>query len=109
MRVVIIQKSIPHYRIAFFEKLSSHSALRGRELVVVHGNQIVNPSFGMSVRQPMITLKIFRLVFYWQNCLKYLRSTDVFVVEQANKLLFNYILIICKPFFKYKIAIWGHG
>jgi glycosyltransferase involved in cell wall biosynthesis len=37
------------------------------------------------------------------------KSSDLVIVEQANKLLFNYYLILRRIFRKKKFAFWGHG
>jgi len=38
-----------------------------------------------------------------------IRSADLVVVEQANKLLVNYLLILRQNLGQQKVAFWGHG
>ena len=53
--------------------------------------------------------KIGGIEFYWQAAIKDAIKSDLVIVEQANKLLINYILIVLRRFTKIKFAFWGHG
>ena len=56
--------------------------------------------------------KIFYLgdkEIYWQPVLKFIRGSDLVIVEQASKLLINYILILQNSFRIRNLAFWGHG
>jgi len=37
------------------------------------------------------------------------KNYDLVIVEQATKLLLNYLLLIFRGIFNYKVAFWGHG
>jgi L-malate glycosyltransferase len=45
----------------------------------------------------------------WQPCLRALGSSDLVIVEQASRLLLNYVLLGWRPFGGPKVAFWGHG
>ena len=47
----------------------------------------------------------------WQPCVRKLVNSDLVIVEQANSLLTNYILLGARRFFgkPCKFAYWGHG
>jgi glycosyltransferase involved in cell wall biosynthesis len=45
----------------------------------------------------------------WQPCLKLLSFVDLAVVEQANRLLLNYVLQFQRQFSQQRLAFWGHG
>ncbi|NCB47607.1 group 1 glycosyl transferase, partial [bacterium] len=115
-RVVIIQKSLPQYRRAFFEKLKTSLEKRKIELVLVYGhpekkeaskNDLVEISWAHKIKNRII--KFAGKAFYWQPCLPVLKNTDLIIVEQANKLLINYYLWILNLLGIIKLAFWGHG
>jgi glycosyltransferase involved in cell wall biosynthesis len=58
---------------------------------------------------PNKRLKIGKIELLWQPCLKYLKDKDLVIVEEANRLIVNYYLMIGRHFSKYKLAFWGHG
>lgn len=45
----------------------------------------------------------------WQPCMRSLRSCDLVIVEQASRLLLNYLLLGWKHFGGPKVGFWGHG
>lgn len=115
-KVVIIQKSLPKYRDEFFNllriellkedirlvllygKANSLDALKQDETVLAWGNIISNKQ-----------IKIGKVNLLWQPCLKYLSNSDMVIVEQANKLVLNYLLILLRKFISPQICYWGHG
>jgi L-malate glycosyltransferase len=58
---------------------------------------------------PIKRIRFFNSEVYWQPVLKYLKTADLIIVQQANKLLLNYFLIFFRRLFKIKMAYWGHG
>ncbi|HXU28701.1 MAG TPA: group 1 glycosyl transferase, partial [Bacteroidia bacterium] len=54
-------------------------------------------------------IKIGKSQLIWQPCLKEIKSADIVIVEQADRLLINYILILRRILRKKKFAFWGHG
>jgi glycosyltransferase involved in cell wall biosynthesis len=58
---------------------------------------------------PSVYLRFYKIQLSWQFCFKYIRNSDLVIVEQANQNLLNYYLIMVRPFKKRKLAFWGHG
>jgi glycosyltransferase involved in cell wall biosynthesis len=59
-----------------------------------------------------ITNKVWRIrdvELFWQPCRHMLRDVDLVIVEQANKLLLNALLIATRHAGARRIAFWGHG
>ena len=48
---------------------------------------------------PNIIFRFFGFELYWQPVMKYLKDVDLVIVEQANKLLINYILMFRLSFY----------
>lgn len=113
-KVTIIYRTIPQYRVEFYNLLKAGLEKKGIQLELIYGN---NPFKGRNdevhsewaTYKKNFTLNIYRLYIIWQPCFKEVQSSDLVIVEQANKLLFNYYLILRKIFKKKKFAFWGHG
>ena len=45
----------------------------------------------------------------WQKCLRKLAAPDLVIIEQANRLLVNYLLLLRRSFTGLQVAYWGHG
>jgi glycosyltransferase involved in cell wall biosynthesis len=115
-RVVIVQKSLPHYRVPFFEGLRARLAADGIELVVVYGQPTgdealkadsIELSWGRSVVNR--TIAVGPRALLWQPVLGHVRAGDLVIVEQASKLLVNYVLIARQLNRRVRVAFWGHG
>jgi len=115
-RVVLVQRILPHYRISFAEGLVARLAASSVDLRVVYGQERpgeVPVSEGLS--KPWATrienryLRIGPATLVWQPCVGLLRDAELVVVEQANSLLLNYLLVsgIRSP--ARRLAYWGHG
>jgi L-malate glycosyltransferase len=113
-KVTIIYRTIPQYRVEFYTQLRSFLEERGIQLQLIYGN---NGFQGRndSVDLPWATfiknwsIQIGDIALIWQPCLRLLKDSDLVIVEQANMLLINYLLIIKRVFFNRKFAFWGHG
>lgn len=112
-KVVIIQRILPHYRKHFFEKLKQAASKKGVELVLIYGqgkkeegakSDDVDIAWGKKIINHYLPGNLV-----WQPVIKETITADLIIVEQANRLLVNYLLISVKKLFKYKIAYWGHG
>ena len=116
-RVVVLYKSLPHYRVAFFDQLRDRLAREGVELVLIHGlpseedaQKADSSSLPWAQEIPNRVLRLPGLPnLYWQPCLTRLRSRDLVIVEQASKLLVNYALLATQRWGGPQIAFWGHG
>ena len=115
-RVVIVNRFVPHYRGPFYELLREMLAARGVELDFVYGDL----DEGESTRQGAIdvewglkrhtkALQLGDRYIYWQPCLDVARGADLVIVEQASKLLVNYVLLAMSGLGMTRLAFWGHG
>lgn len=115
--VTIVYKSLPQYRRAFFERLKEALVEHNIELNLLYGQpsgadgakrDTVDIPWAHRVRNRYIKIRDRELI--WQPILPLLKGVDLVIVEQASKLLVNYVLQI-----KYlalrapRLAFWGHG
>lgn len=115
-KVVIIQRILPHYRIPFFERLEQVLAKNNIELVVIYGQHRENTvPKSVNVDRPW-ALKINNYYLFserneviWQPCFLKAVNADLVIIEQANRLLINYLFLLTRKLIKPKVALWGHG
>ena len=114
--IVIITKLLPQYRSEFFCLLKEELLKNDIGLEVIYGkdknskaskNDEVELEWAKYI--PNKTFKFFNTELIWQPCLREIKDKDFVIVENANKLLLNYYLILARKFSKYKLAYWGHG
>ena len=115
-KVLILQKVLPEYRVAFFNKLRDRLLQNNVELDLIYGNgskeellkkDKVDIPWAKSKKN-----KIFNIAgkeIYWQPVLNELPGYDLVIAEQANKLIINYLLNLKRSFSSQKFAYWGHG
>jgi len=114
--VAIVQKTLAHYRVPFFEHLRRRLDERDITLRLTYGR----PSNERARRNDTRTLpwayevenwtlRAGRHELYWQPCRHLLRDADLVVVEQASKLLLNYVLLAWQAAGGPRLAFWGHG
>ncbi len=113
-KVTIIYRTIPQYRIEFYNQLKDGLKQKGIHLELIYGNNAFKDRNDevhseWATYKKNFTLNIYKIYLIWQPCLKEVQTSDLVIVEQANKLLFNYYLIFRKIFKKKKFAFWGHG
>jgi glycosyltransferase involved in cell wall biosynthesis len=111
-RVVIVQRRLTHYRIPLFELLRNKLARSGIELVLVYGDATEaekkkNDSGSLVWGCYQQCHYWLNGILCWQNLSSLIRETDLVIVTQENKLLYNYRLLFSKRDFK--LAFWGHG
>ena len=115
-KVVIIQRLLAQYREPFYELLSKRLAGANIKLVLIYGS----PSKGEAQKKDSVeitwanhiknrSIKIGTHELHWQPCLKHIREADLIIVEQASKLLLNYLLFVSQIFGVKKLCFWGHG
>lgn len=115
-RVALLYKSLPQYRRQFYELLRQRLDERDVDLVLIYGDP------GGSERSKLDSIdlnwatkienRVFKVVgseVYWQPCLGMLRSADLVIVEQATRLLINYLLLLQHLLGRTRLAFWGHG
>lgn len=115
-KVAIIQRTLVQYRREFFEGLKNALAEEGVELTLIYGKQnndegLKNDAVELAWSKyiPNKTLKFGNSTLVWQPCLNELKDKDLIVVESANKLILNYLLMIKRRFSNTRLGFWGHG
>lgn len=115
-KVLIVYRFLPQYRVDFYNLLREKLATQNITLTLAYGKSSnVNVLKKDEVELPWATqinqkvIKLFGFEFYWQPVLSLARNQDLIIVEQANKLLVNYVLILMRIFNGPKLAFWGHG
>lgn len=114
--VVVVCKDLPHYRVRFFELLRESLAAQDVALVLVYG-QAVGASLAKRDTKELHwadhiksrTITLGRKTLYWQPVLPYVRNADLVIVEQANRLLVNYFLLVLNALGFTHLCFWGHG
>jgi glycosyltransferase involved in cell wall biosynthesis len=114
--VTLIYKSIPHYRAPLYEEIRTRLAEEGLEFRLIYGRpspdevrrrDTVDVAWGHAISNHIIGLAGKEL--YWQPCMRLLRGSDLVIVEQASKLLLNYVLFGQQFVGGRRLALWGHG
>jgi glycosyltransferase involved in cell wall biosynthesis len=114
-RVLVVWRSLPHYRVPFFSLLRERLDEQGIDLRLVVGQ----PSRREAVRRDQGALewavtKRNRVVALAgreaivQPVLREAQAADLVIVEQANRLLANYALLALQRFGA-RVGFWGHG
>ncbi|MEE9321750.1 MAG: glycosyltransferase family 4 protein [Granulosicoccus sp.] len=116
MRVVFVQKFVPHYRLPFFERLRSELAARDIGFELIYGPpdpyekskvRMEFPEWGRQVNSRIV--KIAGRYLYWQGAIKHVRRNDLVVVEHAAKLIDNYLLYAASRLGYIHYSYFGHG
>jgi glycosyltransferase involved in cell wall biosynthesis len=115
-RAVIFYKSIPQYRGRFYELLRERLAADGVELVLVYGDpsredasKADSIDLDWATRRRTLSLRAGDRELLWQGGLTRVRRGDLVIVEQASKLLLNYVLFTLARTGYIRFAFWGHG
>jgi L-malate glycosyltransferase len=113
-QVIFLVHRVHQYRKDFYELLRAELEKEGINLLLIYSKSKPIPKkdevvIDWGTYLPIKTYKIFNFEIYWQPVLKYLKTSDLVVVQQANRLLLNYFLIFFRRFYKIKMAYWGHG
>ncbi len=114
--VLILYKFLPQWRVDFFNLLRETLFKENIELTLVYGKLMGEVSkkndevdLGWGIYMPNKFIKFGKLELIGQPAFRQIRNADLIIVEQANKLLINYFLMIIRKFTKKKLAFWGHG
>lgn len=115
-RVLIVQTMMKQYRVPFFERLQNQLASKGMLLKVAYGDPPpLEQKKGDNIDLPSCLGARVRNRFFcggrivYQPLLKEILSADLIVVEQANKHVLNYLLLVLSGLKLKKVAFWGHG
>jgi glycosyltransferase involved in cell wall biosynthesis len=115
-KVAVVYRSLPQYRRRFYELLRERLDTLGIEFVLIYGQpgradaakrDTVELPWAHKIRNRVVRIGSREL--YWQPCLGLLRDVDLVIVEQASKLLVNYVLFVHQLLGAKRLAFWGHG
>ena len=117
VKVLIVQRVLPHYRVEFFSRLQHCLSLQGIEMELIYGQHDEGTVPASSkINEPWAKFvankyyDIFGVEAVTQNIkINALKSADLIIVEQASRLLVNYRVLLFRYIYKYKVAFWGHG
>lgn len=116
MRVVFVQKFVPHYRLPFHERVRAELNKRGIDFELVYGEpdpyerskvRMEYPDWGVKVNSRII--RFAGRYLYWQGAASHVRKGDLVVVEHAAKLLDNYVLFLMCRLGRIRYSYFGHG
>jgi len=116
--VSIVQRILPHYRLAFFERLHDFLEGRGVDLRLCYGQEQPGDRPGTvefaggwarRVRNRYLFDGGAKSAAVWQPCLRELMQSDLVIVEHASRLLINYPLALLSRLGGARLALWGHG
>lgn len=115
-RLVIAQARLHHFRTAFYEQLRAELFSHDIELILIYGQpkrdeveKKDSDDLAWASKIQNHYLRIGRIELLWQPYFKFLRRGDVVVVQQENRMLMNYILLLFRKIMGIKVAFWGHG
>jgi len=109
LRVVIIQEHLPHYRVAFYDKLRVILAATNIDCILTYDpNTASNLVQGRCDWAMPIPLKWLGSIG-WQPALKMTKGADLIVIQQESKYLLNYLLWFHRLLGGCRLALWGHG
>jgi glycosyltransferase involved in cell wall biosynthesis len=115
-KVVILYRYIPQYRLEFYKRLYKLCENKGIDLHVIYGDpsksektkgDSVSFDRGNFVKNRYFSFGHTELI--WQPVLGLTRSADLVIVEQANKLLINFPLVLRQLCGNQRICFVGHG
>jgi glycosyltransferase involved in cell wall biosynthesis len=111
--VLVIQRRLPHYRVAFFDALRQALQERGFTLNVAVGDALPTEHsradaghLPWAVHAPCIYALDGKLC--WQKALPWVKQADLVVLTQENKLLLNWWMLAWRRR-RPRVALWGHG
>jgi glycosyltransferase involved in cell wall biosynthesis len=114
--VLVAYKSLPRYRIDFFSALRLRLRREHVELVLAHGEPHGADAYkrdtgelSWAAKRSNRTIRFGHRHVVWQPCLDLARRADLVIVEQASRLLVNYVLLAMQSLRLTRVAFWGHG
>ena len=115
-RVAIVQRYIANYRAPFYDHLRAELARRDIDLTLVVSSDPEHPSergdevaIPGAIESPGREFGAFGYRALWQPLAPAIRAADLVVVEQASRLLLNYLLLVRQRLMHRPVAFWGHG
>ena len=115
-KVTILVPSVPHYRWRFYRDLRAYLVQRSIDLRLIYGREISvqsgtdnDTSLPWAKAIDHVSFTVGGVELCWQPYGRYIGDSDLVIVQQANRLLLNYLLIAKRTLGGQKIAFWGHG
>jgi glycosyltransferase involved in cell wall biosynthesis len=115
-RVVVVYKSLPHYRVTFFESLRAELERSSIQFDLIYGNAVGDEALKSDTEPlswgsytPNHVIRVGDRALLLQPVLGQLRAADLVIVEQASRLLLNYVLLIGQRLGGPRVSMWGHG
>jgi glycosyltransferase involved in cell wall biosynthesis len=117
-RVAVVQELLAQYRVPFYHLLHENLTAEGIELSLIHGQAAAQRAshddeatvpwaIGVANRS-LMALPGKPVV--WQPAWRHIQGSDLVIVEQANRQLINYPLLLNQALGKRPfVALWGHG
>ena len=111
-RVVVVERLLTHYRVAFYQRLRAQLAARNiaLQLLVGHGTKTESQKLDSGTLPWAVPLRTHYLLgnrLCWQPFGRHIRDADLVIVLHENKLLYNlWLLFVHRP---RRLAFWGHG
>jgi glycosyltransferase involved in cell wall biosynthesis len=111
-RVVIVERFLTHYRVAFYESLRSRMSACGLDLVLLVGEATTTEKSKKDAgvlpwALPLPTHYLFGNRLCWQPFGRHAADADLVIVLHENKLLYNlWLMFVRRP---RRLAFWGHG
>jgi glycosyltransferase involved in cell wall biosynthesis len=114
--VTVVYRWLPYYRIPFYEAFRTELDRQGITLRLIYGlpnaeeatkRDTGSIAWGHAVESRAISLAGRSLL--WQPCWHLIEDSDLVIVEQASKLLLNYVLLARQRMGGPRVAFWGHG
>jgi len=115
-KIIIIQRILPHYRVEIFRQLQEILENNGVKLVLIYGQENkgavpvsvdIDEDWAFKIKNKYI--RIFGREFVWQPCIQYINGANLIIIEQAGRLIINYLLQFVLMRKYEKLAYWGHG
>lgn len=114
-QVTIVQRTLPHYRVAFFALLRERLQQKSVDLRVIYGQEFPGTTpQSVFVDAPWASRVRNRYLLQgravWQPCRGLLEASDLVILEHANAILFNQWLLLRRRMGgRRRLAFWGHG
>ncbi|WNO06248.1 glycosyltransferase family 4 protein [Rhodoferax mekongensis] len=111
-KIVVVQRRMTHYRLAFFESLRQQMTERGLELVLAYGvgtaeEQGKNDSAEIAWAHKLATKYFWGGRICYQPLKSVCNQAEMLVIALENKLVCNLWHQFAPV--PYKVALWGHG
>ncbi|MGU5767032.1 glycosyltransferase family 4 protein [Aeromonas allosaccharophila] len=116
IKVILYQYRLLHYRVELFNSLREELAKSGVQLVLVYGQASKKEAkrkdeaeLPWGVRVVNRFMSVAEVDVMWQPVSEQVKTADLCIFMQENRILSNYYLMLMRIAYGYKVAFWGHG